>query len=689
MLTFSTPVENLTSVGKTTAARLKKIGIKTANDLLWNIPRGHDDLSQIVPIAKLETGHKITIKAKLESINTKKSPRKRMYITEAWVSDESGELKIIWFNQPYISKNLHPGDELYLAGEVLSSDFLKSQLTNPTYEKTAANPTHTARIVPLYHLTAGLTQKQIRFLIKQVLPLARTTTDWLPEEIIKKNQLINLPQALKSIHFPDSLKEFRRALNRLKFDELFFIMLAVELNKQKISVSQADKIIFKKELTKKYVASLPFELTKGQKKVAWEILGEISKNQPMNRLLEGDVGSGKTVVASLPILNAVAQKKQVVLIAPTEILARQHFQTFCELFSKQNITLALFTRTDKKIFTKAEQKISKKEILEKITSADIRFVIGTHAILQTGIIFSDLALIIIDEQHRFGVEQRQSLKNKTLKKIPHFLSMTATPIPRSLALTLYGDLNISLLKEKPLNRKPIITRLIKNNDRPSAYDFIRKEIKSGRQAFVICPLIEESDKLGVKAANREYEILKQNVFPDLNLGLVHGKLKKQEKERVMADFKNRKIDILIATAVVEVGVNIPNATIMIIEGADRFGLAQLHQFRGRVGRSELQSYCLLFTESQSPKTLSRLDALVKINDGFRLAEKDLKFRGPGDIYGYKQSGLPEMKVASLNDLEIIQKAKQAAGEIIKQDPTLDKYPKLKQKLADSKKIHFE
>lgn len=691
MLDFATPIENLTSVGKTTAGRLKKLGIHNAKDLLWYFPRSHEDLSQVLPIAQIEPGQKICLKGTLEMIQTKRSPRKKIYITEAIVSDETGQIKIIWFNQPYLSKTLKPGLTYYFAGEAQIDKLWQLQLNNPTYEKSSPNTIHTARIIPVYPLTMGLTQKQIRFLIKQVLPLADKSNDWLPEKLKKEYKLINLAQALKNIHFPQSLNDFYQSQKRLKFDELFLIMLRVAVSRQKLAQAKAPAVKFQEEIIKKFVAQLPFQLTNGQKKAAWEILQDCAKEKPMNRLLEGDVGSGKTVVAALAILNAITQNFQVALVAPTEILARQHFKTFTNFFSNYKVNFALFTRTDKKIINKGElnEKISKQTLLKKIKNNDIQFLIGTHALLQENIEFSDLALIIIDEQHRFGVEQRQKLKDKTPEKVPHFLSMTATPIPRSLTLTLYGDLDISLLKEKPKNRLPVITRLVTNRERKKAYEFIKKEIKNKRQAFVICPLIDESDKLGVKSATQEYENIRKNIFPEMKIGLVHGKLKKQEKEKIMKDFADNKINILVATSVVEVGIDIPNATVMMIEGAERFGLAQLHQFRGRVGRSDKQSYCFLFTNSRSTQTIQRLQALVESNNGFELAEKDLKFRGPGDIYGYKQSGLPEMKIASLNDLKLMSQTKEATTKILKTDPQMKNLPALKKILQNEQTIHLE
>lgn len=689
MVTFDTKVENLTSVGKTTGGRLKKINITTAADLLWNIPRTHEDLSEVMAIKDIKPGYKICLQGKIEMIETKRSPRRRMYITEAWVADSTGQLKVIWFNQPYLTKTLQTGDAIFLAGEIQEKNLFEPQLTNPTWEKITTDTIHTARIVPLYHLTAGLTQKQLRFLIKQVLPLADRVADYLPAWIKTAEKLPDLSWALRNIHFPDKIGDFQQSLRRLKFDELFFLLWRVIVGKNKLAQAQAPAIKFQEELIKRFVSELPFQLTNSQRQAAWEILQDLQNSRPMNRLLEGDVGSGKTVVAGLAILNTISQGRQAVLLAPTEILARQHFATFVDLFAREKIPITLFTRTDKKTNLDKEKK-TKAELLAAIVNNELPFIIGTHALLQEAVEFSDLALIVIDEQHRFGVAQRQQLKDKTPDLLPHFLSMTATPIPRSLALTLYGDLDISLIKEKPQNRKPVITKLITQPERPAAYDFVQEEIKQGHQAFVICPLIDESDKLGVKSAEREYKNLSEKIFPNLKIGLVHGKLKKSAKEQVMADFRNNKLDLLVATAVVEVGVDIPNATIMLIEGAERFGLAQLHQFRGRVGRSDQQSYCLLFTENTSPKTKERLQILTSTDNGFELAEADLAFRGPGEIYGYKQSGLPELSIASWADTELAKKAKYYAEKIVATDPNLKSAPELKNKLNQTlSQIHWE
>ncbi len=688
MITFDTKISALTKVGKTTSRRLKKLDINNVWDLIWHLPRRYEDYSIIKNISDLKTNDHTTIKGRIELISSRRSRKKRMNLTECLLSDKSGSIKIIWFNQPYITKQLKNGDEIYISGKV-DNDYYNLQFSNPMWEKTNANTIHTARIVPIYPSTNNITQKQIRFLIKQITPLFTTISEWLPIEILKQYDLIPLPEALKKIHWPNNTDDFAAAEKRLKFDELFIIQLIQEKNKSAISSQSAHPIIFQETKTKKLVKSLPFTLTDDQKKCAWEILIDIAKPNPMNRLLQGDVGSGKTVVAAIACLNTSFSGLQSVILAPTEILANQHWHTLQNTLKQFELNIGLLTRSSRQINTDAT-KITKPKIINKIAAGKLDIIIGTHALLQEKISFKNLGLIVIDEQHRFGVEQRAKLKDKTPKMLPHFLSMTATPIPRSLALTLYGDLNISIIKQKPPGRKKIITKVVSAIDREKAYDFIKNIIKQKQQVYVICPLIEESDKLGVKAATDEYAKLTKTIFPKNKIGLLHGKLKVAVKKEVMNKFKQGKIDILVSTSVIEVGVDIPNATVMIIEGADRFGLAQLHQFRGRIGRSDKQSYCFLFTDNKSQKTVDRLNALVNSDNGLDLAEYDMTQRGMGEIYGTRQSGLPDLKIASLTDLDLIKIAKQAARDIIKNSPDLSLYPLIKKEFElKYHKYHLE
>jgi len=685
-IALSTPVSEISRVGKTTAIRLKKLGIETASDLIFYYPFRWEDFSQISEIAELTPSSIVTIRGKIQLIKNRRSPVKRKFLTEALVADKTGSIKVIWFNQPFLAEVLNPGELVYLSGKV-DFDRYTMQLINPVYEKvTKGTTTHTARLVPIYSLTSNLTEKQIRFLIKSVLPVAKLIKDWLPESVIKNNNLINLTLALNQIHFPADQKILAQAIQRLKFDELFLFQLQIVLSRIEMSSSIAEPINFFEAKTKEFVSSLPFRLTDDQKKSAWQIISDLQKNKPMNRLLEGEVGSGKTMVATLAMFNVSLANLQTVLMAPTEILAAQHYKTISSLLKASGVKVALLTRSQQKI---NDQTVTNHKILDQLLAGEIKIIVGTHALIQERVEFKKLALAIIDEQHRFGVEQRKLLREKSgdPKITPHLLSMTATPIPRSLALTLYGDLDLSIIKEMPKERKKVITEIVDPAKRQQTYNFIRDQIRDGRQAFVICPLIDLSDKLGVKAVTEEYEKLTKEVFPELKIAMLHGKLKAAQKEKIMADFLAKQSDILVSTSVVEVGVDVPNASVMLIEGADRFGLAQLHQFRGRVGRSNFQSYCFLFSDNPSQKTKTRLQALISAKDGFELAELDLQLRGPGEIYGTVQSGLPVFRIAQLSDHELIVKTKNAAELVA---PHLEKYPILQEKINQLiKEVHLE
>jgi len=698
-MNLSTPVTLLSKVGKTSAKRLKDLGINTAQDLLYYFPFRYDDYSHIVKIKDLEEGKMVTVEAQIGILANKRTRnRYRMAITESLVSDDSGSMRVVWFNQPYITKILKPGDMVYLSGKV-KRDMLGPELISPVYEKIKAGAaaTHTARLVPIYPLTAGLTQKQIRYLVSQVVELAKNIPEWLSQEIRKEYNLAPISQALHDIHFPSGQEELDIALRRLKFDELLEIQLEAELARQNKAHIKAPALAFKEQAIKEFVQSLPYTLTSAQKVAAWEILQDLNKTTPMNRLLSGDVGSGKTAVAAMAIFDAFLNNYQAVMMAPTEILASQHYASLSKLFGKK-ITIGLLTQGRSEILNvelKSRTKVGrKKEFLEKISAGELELVIGTHALLSEGVKLKNLGLVVVDEQHRFGVSQRQLIKEKG--EGVHFLSMTATPIPRSFALMLYGDLDISIIDQLPPGRKKILTRLVTAFNRNKAYDFIRAQVKLGRQVFVVCPLIEADDEESniyfspaqdKKSVMSEYQKLSATVFPDLKVGYLHGKLKSAEKEEIMTKFTEKKIDILVSTSVVEVGVDIPNASVMMIEGAERFGLAQLHQFRGRVGRSSHQSYCLLFTNSTSEKSLERLNFFEKENDGFKLAEKDLEIRGPGEVYGTMQSGLTSLQLAKLTDRELVKSAKEAAK---KTAAKLYLYPSVEEKMKERKRrIHLE
>lgn len=691
MFSLDTKIENLSGVGKKTAKLLCNLEIDTVEDLLYYFPYRYDDFSQITPIEKIKSNTTANIVGEIELIQSKRSPRKRMSITEAIIKDESGSIKVIWFNQPFISKNLHEGDKVSLAGKV-EADFSGAVMMSPIYEKiNFTGGVHTQGLVPNYHLTAGITQKQLRFFIKQALYSAKLLVDWLPPEIQKNANLISLAEAIKKIHFPKDNKEINEAKKRLSFNELFLLQMQNLLIREELKTSKAKPLNFFEKETKEFVKKLPFQLTNTQRQSAWEIIKDLNNSRPMTRLLQGDVGSGKTIVACLAILNAVLNKTQAVLMVPTEILAKQHYDSLCKLFANYDFKIGLMTSNQKEMnqvssikYQGDKEKESKKKTLNTkyiIQNTDI--IIGTHALIQEDVVFKNLALAIIDEQHRFGVKQRSLLLSKSGNNLsPHLLSMTATPIPRSLALALYGELDLSIINEMPQGRKKISTHIVPEEKRQKAYEFIGKEIVKGRQVFVICPLIDPSDKGGLKSVKEEFEKLDKKIFPELSIGLLHGRLKSAEKEKIMQKFLANEIKILVSTSVIEVGIDIPNATIMMIEGADKFGLAQLHQFRGRVGRSTYESYCFLFTDNNSPQAIIRLQAMEKHHSGFELAKIDLKHRGPGEVFGTSQKGFPELKIASLFDYELMKKAKAEAEGLLKQDKKLVKSPILKKKLQD-------
>ena len=686
---LNTSIKELTKVGEATAKKLVRLGIVTAGDLLWHLPRRYDDFSQQVKIADLKLDDKVNLIGEIQMIGNKRTHRARMNITEALISDETDVLRVVWFNQPFITKTLKIGDKVSLAGKI-TEDFAGLVMISPSYEKVNAGQIlHTQGLVPVYDLTAELSGKQVRFMMGQVLKLAAGIADILPNSVKEKNHLIDLSLALRLIHFPTSLAELEQAKQRIAFEELFLLQLRSQLARRQAQSLDALPVVFAEEETKAMVASLPFALTEDQRRSAWEIIQSLASTKPMLRLLEGDVGTGKTVVALLAMLNVAKSGLQSALMAPTEILATQHYETLARLAAVTNLRIALLTRTQYKLNT-ASEKLSKAKLIKIIAEGEADIVIGTHALIQEKVTFKNLDLVVIDEQHRFGVEQRKALMAKCVAQtMPHLLSMTATPIPRSLALALYDDLDISIIKTKPMGRPPIITKIVEESDRAKAYDYIGAQIKAVRQAFIICPLIDPSDLLGVRSVTEEYDRLSQSVFRDFTVGLLHGKLKAKDKDEMMKKFAANEINILVATSVIEVGIDVPNAVIMMIENADRFGLAQLHQYRGRVGRGKVQSYCFLLTDSGDEKARHRLNCLLEFDNGFDLAKADLKFRGPGEVYGRVQSGFPELKVASLFDFELMRRAKEAATGILAQSEDLAKYPDLKNKLGEVEELHLE
>ncbi len=661
---LSTPVSKIFMVGPTYARRLEKLGIKSVKDLIYHFPFRYDDLTLISTIAQVQPGETVTLKGEVLSLKNEYT-RSGKKIQKGMIADSSGEIETVWFNQPFLVRTIKIGESYSFSGKI---DWFgrKIVLVSPQYESSGVEnkPTiHTGRLVPVYPETARVSSKWLRSriapLLEQVLPELK---DFLPEKIKKKNNLLDLLPAIKQIHFPENKTQAEEARQRLAFDELFLLQLASLKRKeawQKTKLSHRFEIDQEKVLS--FLSSLPFELTSAQKRCVREILADLNKEKPMNRLLEGDVGSGKTVVAAIAAYLAYLNGFQTAFMAPTAILAHQHYLTLDQMLTPLGLKIGLLT---------GGRKMAKKEF---------DLLIGTHALLHRRAHFQKLGLVIIDEQHRFGVSQRAQLMKRG--GTPHLLTMTATPIPRTIALTLYGDLDLSAIDEMPPGRKRVKTWVVPPQKRKDAYQWIRKQVKkTDEQAFIICPLIEESETLqSVKAATKEYQELSKEVFPDLKVGLLHGRLKAKEKDKVLDHFREGKLDILVSTPVVEVGIDIPQATIMMIEAADRFGLAQLHQLRGRVGRGAKGSFCLLFTEMTEGKAIRRLKAMEKTYLGMELAELDLKLRGPGEIYGTRQHGFPDLRVASFTDLNLIRKSRQAAEEVINRLPQLSI---LKEKLEE-------
>ncbi len=688
---------HLPTVNKKVGKSLKKLGLEKIQDLLFYFPFRYEDFRKIVLITKIVADSRITIHGRVQLISGRRSFHQRRFMTEAVISDETGQLKVVWFNQPFISKILKIGDKLSLAGKVEYGKF-GLQMVNPIFEKEkdGVENIHTGRLVPVYPTTRGLTQKQLRFLIKKSLIAVNLVAEWLPPIIIKKNNFLTLAESLAEIHFPSADEKVDKAVERFQFEEIFLVQLRNELSRQQLRILKAPNLVFKEQEIKEFVKSLPFTLTNDQRRAAWEILQDTAKVQPMNRLLDGDVGSGKTVVAAMALYNTVLNGFQGAIMAPTEILALQHFQSLQKLFTNQDVKIGLLTSKSFKLSNTVEIP-PRKVVVDLIKDGAVDVIVGTHALIGGKVKFKKLGLTVVDEQHRFGVTQRHRLQKKGKgKNMPHFLSMTATPIPRSYALALYGDLDLSLIKEMPRGRLPIITRVVEEFNRAKAYEFIKQQVKKGHQAFVVCPLIGEEGAEDYELGNEkrsvmvEYKKLSEEIFSDLKINFLHGKMKSAEKEIIMKGFLARDFDILVSTSVVEVGVDIANATVMMIEGAERFGLAQLHQFRGRVGRSDHQSYCLLFSNSLNEPTKKRLNYFAENHDGFSLAEKDLELRGPGAIFGTEQHGFEALKMADFKNLDLIKKGRDEAAALISADSSLASYPLLKSKLESLEEtIHLE
>jgi len=677
---LNTPLKGILKTTSRHLSKLQEMGIKSAGDLLVNFPRTYNDRSEVTSIGNITLNEVNTVRGIVTHIFNRKTKTGKL-MTMAKLTDNTGTIAVVWFHQPHIKRMLFNGTEVVMTGKAKFA-FGQTSLQSPTFELLKEEQIHSERIVPIYHETEGIHSKWLREKIKPLIDeWTKYFKDYMPEDIIEKNDFLNLSEAIKNIHFPENEEMLNKARERLGFDELFILQLrALQKKWQWQQVTSKDDVAVRQDinLMKDFLKKLPFELTGAQKKTLYEILQDMEKPYPMSRLVQGDVGSGKTIVAIAAILSTIKAGFQCAIMAPTEILAKQHYTNIYKFLLPYgfNIQFISGSTTEKQ----------KKEIIQQMKNGIVDVVIGTHALIQDRVGFKKLGLAIVDEQHRFGVKQRSILKSFGS---PHLLNLSATPIPRTLAMTLYGDQDLSIIDEMPKGRQEIITRLIPENKRIDAYRWIEDQIKKGRQVFVICPLIDESDTLGVKSVIQEYAHLKEHIFPQYKIGLLHGKLKSTEKSEIMEDFARNKIQILVSTSVVEVGIDVPNATIMLIEGAERFGLSQLHQFRGRVGRGQHQSYCFLFTGNQSQESSQRLSSMVKYSSGFKLAEIDLSLRGPGEIYGVKQSGIPDLKLASLTDSVSVEKARAEAQNIIEGDPELKNYPRLKKRINQLDDIYVK
>ena len=659
MARLTDPVTILKGIGPTKAKQLAALNIYTLGDLICHFPRGYEDRTKLCPIEKLEPDMPACFKAMVMNTPRTSHIRKGLDITRVQVADTTGRLNLTFFNNKYVSEQLQYGREYIFYGAV-SGDFIGYSMTNPVFEALDSEPVTTRRVLPVYPLTAGLSNASVLKAVRQALAICDTPPEIIPEGVRREYGILDADRAYYAIHEPASMAEAELAKKRLIFEEFFVFSAGLSL----MRASRAGKSVepFEKLDLEAFLEALPFQLTGAQRKAVGEIVADFRKGAPMNRLVQGDVGSGKTMVAAAAAYLTAVNGRQAALMAPTEILAEQHHQSLSRLFAPMGITVGMLTGS----MTQKEKRMMR----ERIASGEIGLTVGTHALLSDTTTFHDLGLVIADEQHRFGVAQRSRLSAKG--KEPHLLVMSATPIPRTLALLMYGDLDVSIINELPPGREAVDTFLVGESYRARVNAFIRKQVAEGHQCFVVCPAVEESEDLGIKAATVWAETLQKTVFPDLRIALLHGQMRGAEKEEAMAAFARGEADVMVATTVIEVGVDVPNATLMVIEDADRFGLSQLHQLRGRVGRGKAKSYCILTSHNKNPETLQRLKALCKTTDGFKIAEEDLALRGPGDFFGSRQSGLPTFRVANLSyDLQTLKDAQTASASWIEQYGTSD------------------
>lgn len=659
----------INGIGIAIARKLAKLELFSLYDLLRYYPRRYDDYSQLKPINRINYGEEITIIGTISSIDMRGTKNRRYKIIEAVIGDGSGYIKVTWFNQPWLLKQLTTGKQISLSGKV-DMYLGRFVMTNPDWDFLDQELLHTNRIVPVYPLTSGITQKWLRKVMYSTVSYwVNKIKDYLPGNILQSESFYDLPNALRNIHFPDNKQSLEKAQTRLAFDEIFFLQLGVLSQKRNWESKKSEIFSIEESLIREKINELPFKLTHAQENALRDIREDLMSGHQMNRLLQGDVGSGKTIIARFAIEIIIRNGAQAALIAPTSILAEQHFKTISQMLFNKNSQRSSISKNEIALLIGDTSKKDKSKIREKIANGEVKIVIGTHALLEEPVQFKHLQLVVIDEQHRFGVAQRALIRSKGQN--PHLLVMSATPIPRSLALTIYGDLDLSIIDEMPTGRLPINTQVLLPIERERAYQIIESQINIGHQAFIIYPLIESEDIENNQAAVNEYERLCRKVFPQFKIGLMHGRLKPDQKEKIMMDYRAKRFDILVSTTVIEVGMDIPNATVALIEGANRFGLAQLHQIRGRVGRSEHQSYCLLIPDIENNFENERLKIMATTTDGFKLAEFDLKYRGPGEFLGTRQSGYSGLKLASLSDIELIERARNQAQILFKKDPNLE------------------
>jgi ATP-dependent DNA helicase RecG len=665
---LGSPVTELPKVGPVDAARLAKLGVLTVRDLLMHLPFGWDEYGEPTAVAQLTDGKQATVVGTIKSIAARRSKYKKMQLTEATLQDDAGGLlKLVWFNQSYMARQLPQGERVAVAGMV-HGRFGVFEMRNPLSEKVSASgPKRLRDLMPRYHLVKGLTAKKVAEWIESVLPLADDMEDILPADVLERHHLLPIGEAVRSGHHPESATDWSMARKRMAFAELFELQAAFALMRATIAAEPAEPIPYRQEVIDAFKGGLGFELTNAQRRSTWEAFKDMSLPVPMNRLLNGDVGSGKTAVAAACVAMAHSAGFQSVVMAPTEILARQHLHKFRAYLE------ASFPGLTVELLVSGQIAAERRRVKAAAASGHCALVVGTHALIEEDVELANLGLAIVDEQHRFGTRQRELLRAKGRGR-PHFLAMTATPIPRTLALARYGEMAVSEIDEMPPGRSPVRTEVVAPEDRQRAYELVRAQVKQGHQAFVICPLIEESEVLVVRSAAAEFKRLSTEVFPDLRMGLVHGRIK--GKDEVMAGFVKGETQVLVATAVVEVGVDVPNATVMMIEGAERFGLAQLHQFRGRVGRGTWESHCLLLSDDSSKPTLERLDLLTTIRDGFKLAKEDMRIRGVGELMGPRQHGMSDVAMQALQQPELLSEVREEAERMLQADPGFEHHPSL-------------